>query len=140
MNGSLAAPAPADLTAALDAAAQRPDLRALEAGIEEAEAELQVGISFSKRQYGIGVRNSREEGNQIVLGGITVTLPLFSKGQEQRAFGSARAARLRTELEAAKTRVQVEVRAAFDAYSRRLAAIRALESDAIPGFGQRSTS
>jgi cobalt-zinc-cadmium efflux system outer membrane protein len=79
------------------------------------------------------VRYSREEGDQIVLGGLTVQLPAFSKGQEQRAAGSARAARLRAELEAARTRVQVEVRGAFDAYMRRLAALRILEADAIPG-------
>jgi cobalt-zinc-cadmium efflux system outer membrane protein len=30
--------------------------------------------------------------------------------------------------------VQLEVRAAFDAFNRRLAAVRVLESDAIPGL------
>ena len=67
---------------------------------------------------------------------MTVTLPMFSKGQEQRAVGSARAARLRAELDAARSRVQIEVRAAFDAYNRRLAAVRMLETDAIPGLDE----
>jgi outer membrane protein, heavy metal efflux system len=136
VEGSLGAPTPADLNAALRAASQRPDLRALEAGIQEAEAQLRLGTSFSKPEFGVGVRYSHEEGDQIVLGGITVTLPMFSKGQEQRALGSARAMRLRAELDAARTRVQIEVRAAFDAYNRRLAAIRALEADAIPGLDE----
>ena len=65
---------------------------------------------------------------------MTVTLPMFSKGQEQRAVGSARAIRLRADLDAARTRVQLEVRAAFEAYDRRLAALRVLEADAIPGL------
>jgi cobalt-zinc-cadmium efflux system outer membrane protein len=134
VEGSLAMPAPADLDAALRAAAQRPDLRALEAAIQEADAELRLGLSFSRPEYGIGIRYSREEGDQIVLGGMTVTLPMFSRGQEQRVRGSARATRLRAELDAAKTRVQIDVRAAFDAYTRRLAAIRVLETDAIPGL------
>ena len=51
-------------------------------------------------------------------------------------MGSARAARLRAELDAARSRIQFEVRAAFDAYSRRLAAVRILESDAIPGLDE----
>ncbi|MGH3338713.1 MAG: TolC family protein, partial [Propionibacteriaceae bacterium] len=136
IEGSLVAPTPADVNALLQAATQRPELRGLEAAIREAEAELQLGSSFSKPQYGIGARYSREEGDQIVLGGVTVTLPLFSKGQEQRAAGSARAARLRAELEAAKARIQIEVRAAFDAYARRLAALRVLETDAIPGLDE----
>jgi cobalt-zinc-cadmium efflux system outer membrane protein len=61
---------------------------------------------------------------------------MFSKGQEPRALGSARATRLRAELDAARTRIQTEVRAAFEAYNRRLAAIRALEADAIPGLDE----
>jgi cobalt-zinc-cadmium efflux system outer membrane protein len=134
VDGSLSRPGETDLNAALQAASQRPELKALEAGVQEAEAEVQLGLSFSKPEYGLGVRYAREEGDQIVLGGMTLTLPMFSKGQEQRAVGSARAARLRAELNAARTRVQLEVRAAFDAFNRRLAAVRVLESDAIPGL------
>jgi cobalt-zinc-cadmium efflux system outer membrane protein len=136
VDGALARPAEADLTTALQSAAQRPELRALEAGIQEAEAEMRLGLSFSKPEYGVGVRYSREEGDQIVLGGMTVTLPMFSKGQEQRAVGSARAARLRAELDAARARAQAEVRSTFDAFNRRLAALRVLESDAIPGLDE----
>jgi cobalt-zinc-cadmium efflux system outer membrane protein len=136
IEGSLGPATPADLNAALQAASERPDLRALQAGIQEAEAQLRLGMSFSKPEFGVGVRYSHEEGDQIVLGGMTVTLPMFSKGQEQRALGSARATRLRAELDAARTRVQIEVRTAFAAYNRRLAAIRALEADAIPGLDE----
>ncbi len=136
VDGSLSPLGEADVNAALEAAAQRPELRTLEAGIQEAEAELRLGLSFSKPEYGVGVRYAREEGDQIVLGGMTVTLPMFSKGQEQRAVGAARAARLRAELDDARSRVQIEVRAAFDAYTRRLSAVRMLETDAIPGLDE----
>ena len=136
VDGSLSRPGETDVNVALQSAAQRPELRVLEAGIQEAEAELQLGRSFSKPEYGVGVRYAREEGDQIVLGGMTVTLPVFSKGQEQRAVGSARAARLHAELDAARSRVQIEVRATFDAYNRRLAAVRMLETDAIPGLDE----
>jgi len=63
-------------------------------------------------------------------------LPFCSRGQEQQAAGSARAARLRSELEAARARIDTEVRAAFDAYNRRLAALRILEADAITGLDE----
>jgi cobalt-zinc-cadmium efflux system outer membrane protein len=136
VEGYLNPSMPADLNAALQAASERPDLRALEASIREAEAQLRLGTSFSKPEFGVGVIYSREEGDQIILGGMTVTLPAFSKGQEQRAAGSARATRLRAELDAARARVQIEVRAAFDAHNRRLAAIRVLEADAMPGLDE----
>jgi cobalt-zinc-cadmium efflux system outer membrane protein len=95
-----------------------------------------LGQGFSKPEYGVGVRYAREEGDQIVLGGMTVTLPVFSKGQEQQAVASARAARLRAELDAAKLRVAAEVRSAFDAYTRRLAAVSVLEAEAMPGLDE----
>lgn len=128
-----------DLNVLLQAAAQRPELRALEAGVQEAQAEVQLGRSFSRPEYGVGVRYAREEGDQIVLGGVTVTLPVFSRGQELQAVGSARVARLRGELDAARARVQLQVRSAFEAYSRRMAAIRVLETDAIPGLDENVT-
>ena len=64
---------------------------------------------------------------------------MFSKGQELQSAGSARAARLRAELDAARTRAQIEVRSVFEAYSRRIAAVRVLESDAIPGMDENET-
>ena len=134
--GPLSPRAETDLSESLRTASQRPDIRALEAGIQEAEAELKLGLSFSKPEYGLGVRYSREEGDQIVLGGMTVTLPMFSKGQEQRAVGSARAARLRAERDAALTRIRIEVRSSYDAYNRRLGAVRVLEAEAIPGLDE----
>jgi cobalt-zinc-cadmium efflux system outer membrane protein len=132
--GALARPEPASLETALQSAAQRPELRALEAAIQEAEADMRFGLSMAGPEYGVGVRYSREEGDQIVLGGMTITLPAFSRGQEQRATASARAARLRAELEATRTRVETEVRAGVDALMRRIAALRVLETEAIPGL------
>ena len=134
--GSLVTAAPADVNTALQSSTERPELRALAAGIQEADAEHQLGTSLSKSEYGLGVKYSREEGDHIVLGGLTLTLPMFSKGQEQRAAGSARAARLRAELDAARARIQAEVRATFEAYSRRLAAVQVLETDAIAGIDE----
>jgi cobalt-zinc-cadmium efflux system outer membrane protein len=136
VEGSLSRPGEADLAAALHASSQRPDLRALQAAVQEAEAEAQLGATFAKPQYGVGVRYSREEGDHIVLGGMTVMLPVFAKGQEQRAVAAARATRLRAELDAARTQVQAEVRAAFDAFTHRLAAVRVLETEAMPGLDE----
>jgi cobalt-zinc-cadmium efflux system outer membrane protein len=136
VSGSLTTPARVDLTAAQQSASQRPELRALEAGVREAEAELRLGQGYGRPEYGVGVRYAREEGDQILLGGLTVTLPVFSKGQEQQAVAAARAARLRAELEAAKARIAAEVRAAFDSYTRRLAAVGVLEADAVPGLDE----
>ena len=139
VQGELTRGSDVDLSALLAAAGQRPQLRALEAAVQEAEAEVRLGRSFGKPEYGVGVRYAREEGDQIVLGGLTLTLPVFSRGQELSAAGAARAARLRAELDAVRARVKLEVRSAFEAYSRRLAAVRVLETEAIPGLDENET-
>jgi cobalt-zinc-cadmium efflux system outer membrane protein len=124
------------LVAASQAATERPELRALAAAVQEAEADVRLGATFMKPTYGPRVQYSREEGDQVILGGLTITLPVFAKGQELRAVGSARAVRLRAELDAARQRVQIEVRTAFDAYTRRAAAVRVLETEALPGLDE----
>ena len=128
-----------DLQALMRASAERPEIRALEAAVREADAEAQLGRTFSKPEYGFAVRYQREEGDQIVLGGVTLTLPVFSKGQELQAIGSARASRLRVELDAARTRVQVELGTAIEASQRRVRAARVLEGEALPGLDENET-
>jgi cobalt-zinc-cadmium efflux system outer membrane protein len=139
VEGELAGGSEPDLDALLQAVAERPELRALEAAVQEAEAEARLGRAFASPEYGLGVRYSREEGDQILLGGVTLTLPVFSKGQQLQASGAARSARHRAGLDAARARVRLEVRAAFEAYARRVAAVRVLEADAIPGLDENET-
>ena len=137
VTGSLVPPpTPVDLAAALQSAQLRPELRTLEAATQEAEADLRYGLSLAKPQFGVAARYSQEGADRILLGGLTVTLPVFAKGQEQQAVATARAVRLRTELEAARVRVQTEVKAAFDAYERRRSALRILETDGTPSLDE----
>jgi cobalt-zinc-cadmium efflux system outer membrane protein len=136
VEGSVTPPVVPELAALLQEASQRPELRALEAGIAEAEAEMRLGLAQGKTEYSVGGRYAREEGDQIVFGGVTIRLPLFSAGQEQRAVGSARAARLRAELESARTRVEWEIRSMHDSLTRRASALRILETEALPGLDE----
>jgi cobalt-zinc-cadmium efflux system outer membrane protein len=134
--GSLDVEPPGDIGQAVELAARRPELRALEAGIAEAQAEVRLGESFRSPDIGLGVRYAHEEGDRILSGGVTVSLPVFSRGQEQRVVGSARASRLRLELEAARLRVRIEVKTAYETYERRLAAVRILDEEARTGMDE----
>jgi cobalt-zinc-cadmium efflux system outer membrane protein len=139
VDGGLSLPPAADLATAIAAASGRPELRALAAGVREAEEEARLGGTFSTPDFGLGVTYSREAGDHIVLAGLKVTLPLFAQGQEARAVGTARAARLRFELDAARARIRLEVRSAFDAWGARAAAVRVLETEALPGLDENET-
>jgi cobalt-zinc-cadmium efflux system outer membrane protein len=121
-----------DLAMFLQAASIRPELAVLDAALREAESEIRLGATFAKPEYGFGVRYAREEGDHIVLGAFKVALPAFSKGQELKAVGSARAARIRAQMEMTKTQLQIEVRSAFEVLSQRVSAIRVVETDLMP--------
>lgn len=136
VEGSMSASAPTNVQTLLGTSLARPELRALEAAVREAEADVQLGRSFGRPDYGVGVRYQRESGDQIVLGAFTVNLPVFAQGQELRTTGSARATRLRFELEAARARIASEVRTASEVFDRRLEAVRILERDALPGLDE----
>jgi cobalt-zinc-cadmium efflux system outer membrane protein len=136
VEGQLDLPDPADLNDALNAAQERPELRVLEAAIREAEAGAELGRSFGQPDYGLGVRYGQEEGDHIVLGGMTLTLPVFAKGQELRAVGAAAVARVRAALDAGRTRVELEVRSAFGVHEQRLEAARLLQREALPGLDE----
>ena len=132
--GRLSLPPAPDGAVLARSVGERPELRALDAAIREAEAEVDVARTFRKPNYGVGLRYPREEGDHMVFGGLTLTLPVFSKGQEQSTAGTARAARLRAELEGARSRVRIELQAALAANERRADAARVLETQALPGL------
>jgi len=109
-------------------ALERPDLRALEAELGAAEAEIRLGRSFSWPDVSPAVRYERDEGKRVLWGGLTVTLPFFNRGQELRAVGEARARRIRTEIGALRHAIQNEIETALEAYRLRLQAAEELQS------------
>ncbi len=113
-------------------AMERPDLRALAAEAREGDAEVRLGAARRWPDVGIRVGYRQEEGADIPLTGLSVALPLFVRGQEERAVGSARARRARLALDAARRAAEAEVRAAFEAYRRELEAVDELERNALP--------
>jgi cobalt-zinc-cadmium efflux system outer membrane protein len=136
VEGTLALASQPDAAALGLSVEQRPEIRALESAIREADADVSLSRTFSKPDYGAAVRYQREGGDNILVGGLTFTLPTFSKGQELRAAGTARGARLRAELDAARSRVRLELQTALAAYGHRVAAVQVLEAEALPGLDE----
>lgn len=90
----------------------RPEMGMLEAEIAGAEADLRLGSSMRRPDFGLRLAAGREEGDRIVTGGIGVTLPLFSRGQEEIALANARLDRLRAEQRALGRAIEAEIRGA----------------------------
>ncbi len=112
----------------------RPDIRVLEAELREAEADIRLGEGFRRPDIGFTTRYQREEGANVFQGGLKITLPVFSHGQELRAVGTARASRVRVELDALLRAIYVETKTALDAYLQRVGAVEELEKSALPSL------
>jgi cobalt-zinc-cadmium efflux system outer membrane protein len=80
------------------------------------------------------MRFKRDEGHQAAAAGISVTVPLFSKGQEQIATGVARGSRADLERGIVVTELDVRARSALNVFQMRLAAAEPLERDVLPGL------
>lgn len=128
-----------DVAALVSTAEDRPDIRVLESELQGAQADVRLGNTFKSPDFGAIARYQRDQGDNIVQGGVRVTLPLFSRGQELAATGSARAARIRGELEAIKTAIRNEIKTAFDAYTYRAEALQELERLALPSLLENET-
>ena len=124
----------APLESRLSAIDTRPDLQALDASVREAEAEASVGESLARPDYGVGGRYSREEGDQIVMGTFTISLPFAAKGQDVIIASRGRAARLRAAFTAVRLRARIDVAAAHAVYEQRLMALHTLEREVVGGL------
>jgi outer membrane protein, heavy metal efflux system len=139
VSGDLASAKKYDLTALVTTAEDRPDIRVLESELQGAQADVKLGNTFKSPDFGVIARYQRDQGDNIVQGGVRVTLPVFSRGQELTATGSARANRIRGELEAIKTAIRSEVKTAFEVYGYRAEALQELERLALPSLLENET-
>lgn len=139
IRGELAAPGRYQLDALLAGAADRPALRALEAGIRQAEAQVDLGQAHAWPDLGLSLRYGREEDASVAMGGLRLGLPIFERGQELRATGSARARALRIEREAARNAIVTEIRTAFERYQALTKATGELEAQALPSLAESAT-
>jgi outer membrane protein, heavy metal efflux system len=114
-NGSKAQ----EIEVLMAAASQRADIQALEAEVREAEAEVRLGKSLAWPEVTPGVRYERDDGTNVLWGGLTVSLPVLNRGQEAREVAQARAQRVRGELAALRLAVRNEVQAGWTVYSLR---------------------
>lgn len=139
VSGDLATTKKYELAALVSQAEDRPDIKVLESDLQAALADVRLGKTFKSPDFGAIARYQRDQGDNIVQGGLRITLPVFSRGQELTATGNARATRIRGELEAIKAAIRNEIKTAFDAYTYRTEALQELERMALPSLLENET-
>ncbi|MBK8481690.1 MAG: TolC family protein [Proteobacteria bacterium] len=107
---------PAPSAAGLD---DRPDLRALRAGIQQARAEAELGLASRVPNLAVGASYARDDADDLVQGTLTLALPVFDHGQGRTLVANARGARLRAELAATRSTAAIDA-ATAQATARRL--------------------
>lgn len=120
------------LGALIEQAAARPDLRAIEAEIGEIQAEQRLARGLRAPDLGTFVHYSREEGADIVKGGLSIVLPFVNTGQGRLAAAAAEERALRLDVQAAQAVVGADVRSWFEAFSLLDSAASRFESDDLP--------
>jgi outer membrane protein, heavy metal efflux system len=125
-------PSQPDLPKLLERLDLRPDLAALAAGLREAEAEVQRARALSRPEVGVRGGLAREEGAEIALAGVVLSLPVHDRGREALAAAEARAAALRQALGLRRQEAATELRGRYEAFILRQAAARELEQTVGP--------
>jgi cobalt-zinc-cadmium efflux system outer membrane protein len=106
----------------------------LAAELAEGQATVRLGRALTKPDLGIGFRLKRDEAHDAAAGAISIVLPLFSKGQEQAAVGTAQIRRAELERRSVMTEIDVRAQSALAVLRLRVAAIEPLEHDVLPGL------
>lgn len=113
-------------------AAERSDVRALDAEIAEAEAEQRLAKALRWPDVGLRASYTREGDERVVLGGVGVSLPVFNRGQEASAVTNARLARLHAERDALARTIEAEIRGAIASHDALRGAAAEYERTVLP--------
>lgn len=122
-----AAPAEALVPAALEG---RRDVAAARLEVEAAEAEARLAGRATVPSPALGISVAREERADVVLGTLSLELPLFARQRAERGAAAARLDQARVAQAALERRVAAEVRLA----SERVRAARRLLEAFDPGL------
>ena len=109
-----------------DLAARRDEVTAAGAQVRVADAERWPSLSF-RITYA-----HEDQGTDILLGGLALSLPLFNRGQGERIVARARQERARVELAALENTIGAESDAARASFTAAVAALEILEKRAVP--------
>lgn len=132
LQGELRTLALATLPGAEGTTLERADLTALEEERTQARAAATLGRREVLPDVTVGVRYQQEADETVLLGTLSVPLPVFARGQEARATTQAEAIRLQGALEVARTGVAQQRTAAGLRYDARVQALKLLEEEALP--------
>lgn len=123
---------PRQLDALLRAVDNKPELRVIDAETRRAQARLQLAAATGRPIFGAAARYGRDEGDHVVLGGLSITLPVLNTGQDLLAEANARLESLRLERASLVRSWSIVIRARLLALEAQQRAVDVIERDGLP--------
>jgi cobalt-zinc-cadmium efflux system outer membrane protein len=136
VQGELLAAPPGSLEELLGQARLRPDVLALEAEAQAAEAEAGFAESLRRSPVALRLGFAQEDHDEIAAVGLDIGLPLSGRGRGLRAAAAARASAMRARLAVQRAAAESEVRAAFDAHAELSSAAEDFRRATLPGLDE----
>lgn len=127
-------PAPLTLDALRGAVPERADLRALEAEVRVARAQAALARATALPDLGVWLGYERDERDTILIGGVSVTLPVWNRAQGDKAAARAKQRRAQLERDAVLSAASRQVLDAFEAYVRARESVEVFERDVVPSL------
>lgn len=117
----------------------RADVRAIEAEARVAKAEGSLANANGRPDLGVWFGYQLDEGDTILLGGLSFTLPLWNRAQGDKAAARAKLRRAELERAAVVTSASRQIVDAFEAYTRAREAVDVFERDVLPTLTDSET-
>lgn len=110
----------------------RADVRAIEAEGRVAKAQGALANVNGRPDLGLWFGYQLDEGDTILLGGLSFTLPFWNRAQGDKAAARAKLRHVDLERAAVVTSASRQVVDAFEAYTRAREAVEVFERDVLP--------
>jgi outer membrane protein, heavy metal efflux system len=136
-SSSASAPSSTPGTQANEAAlVDHPALATFRAELTEAEGALAAARASTAPEFGATSKYMRDQGSNVWLGGVTLTLPIANRGRERQSIATARVTRARIALDLEQRAIEQDQRTAMETHRLRVEAAQLLARDALPGLDE----
>ncbi|HEX2688875.1 MAG TPA: TolC family protein [Kofleriaceae bacterium] len=132
LRGDLRPPPLPDLQALRAQAANRPDVRVLDAARAVAAAERDQVQASALPKLSVWAGYLREDTDAIVLGGLRITLPTWNRGQGEQKAAAAKERRAIATRDATARVAERQIADAIAAYALARDAVDAFEREVVP--------
>jgi len=99
--------------------------------VQAAQAAVGLADAQGWPDLALGVSYAKEEASKIVVGGISLPLPLFNRNQGQRAQSRATLLRLQAQRQAKGLAIESEVRRAYTDYKQARDALQLYSTEVL---------